>query len=149
MYDSARSRGGVYDVEVRDHNDDSGQFVTAVFPGTPASAGVARRFVQAALGRWQVDARVMECAALLTSELVTNTYRHADSEARVTVSHRAGVVRVEVHDTGEGRIQVLPLDPSHIEGRGLQIVDTLASRWGNMTSEGGTLVWFELQSTPL
>jgi anti-sigma regulatory factor (Ser/Thr protein kinase) len=149
MYDGARSRGGGYDLEVRDHEDDSGQFVTAVFPGISASAGVARRFVRAALGRWKLDARVTEHAALLTSELVTNTYRHADSEARVTVSHRSGVVRVEVHDTGEGRIQVQPLDPSRIDGRGLQIVDRLASRWGDMTSEGGTLVWFELRSTAL
>jgi two-component sensor histidine kinase len=80
----------------------------------------------------------------LTSELVTNSYRHAGSGARVTVSRRGGIVRVEVHDSGHGPIRMLPLDVEQQRGRGLRIVDAMARRWGSSTADGGTTVWFEL-----
>jgi anti-sigma regulatory factor (Ser/Thr protein kinase) len=118
--------------------------VSTVFASVPPSAGSARRFVGAALRRWDVSDAVIEVALLLTSELVTNTYRHADSDARVSVLRRPGLVRVEVHDSGEGGVQRRPLDPEQPDGRGLNIVETLAQGWGCMSSEGGTLVWFEL-----
>ncbi|HUF83586.1 MAG TPA: ATP-binding protein [Acidimicrobiia bacterium] len=118
--------------------------VSTVFPSVPPSVASARRFVEAALRRWDVDPDAADIALLLTSELVTNSYRHAARDAQVSVVHRPGVVRVEVHDTGGGRVQRRPLDPERADGRGLNIVDALATRWGSTTSESGTLVWFEL-----
>lgn len=118
--------------------------VSTVFPAVPPSASGARRFVNAALGRWDVPDDVVEIALLLTSELVTNSYRHADCDAQVSVVRRPGLVRVEVRDAGGGRVQRRALDPAQPDGRGLNIVDALAARWGSATSESGTLVWFEL-----
>jgi len=121
--------------------------VSTVFPSVPPSASGARRFVGAALQRWDIDQDVIDVALLLASELVTNTYRHAGSDARVSVLRRPDVVRVEVHDSGEGgHVRLRPLDPARPDGRGLNIVDALAARWGSMNSEGGTLVWFELST---
>ncbi len=118
--------------------------VSTIFPSVPPSAASARRFVDAALQRWDVPVDIADVAVLLTSELVTNAYRHASCDAQVSVVHRPGVVRVEVHDAGGGRVQRRPLDPGRPDGRGLNIVDALAGRWGSTTSESGTLVWFEL-----
>jgi hypothetical protein len=52
-----------------------------------------------------------------------------------------------VRDAGGGRVQRRALDPTQPDGRGLNIVDALATRWGSATSESGTLVWFELPLT--
>jgi two-component sensor histidine kinase len=121
--------------------------VSTVFPSVPPSAASARRFVDAALRRWDVEPDVVDIALLLTSELVTNSYRHAACDAQVSVVRRPDVVRVEVHDSGGGRVQRRPLDPERADGRGLNIVDAMASRWGSTTSESGTLVWFELATS--
>jgi anti-sigma regulatory factor (Ser/Thr protein kinase) len=118
--------------------------VSTVFPAVPPSASSARRFVNAALGRWDVPDHVVEIALLLTSELVTNAYLHAACDAQVSVVRRPGMVRVEVRDAGAGRVQRRALDPARPDGRGLNIVDALATQWGSATSESGTLVWFEL-----
>jgi anti-sigma regulatory factor (Ser/Thr protein kinase) len=118
--------------------------VSTVFPAVPASAAAARRFVGAALCRWEVAPDVAELARLLTSELITNACRHAGSRARVSVVQQPETVRVEVYDSGGGRVRVRHPQPEQQGGRGLHIVDTLASRWGSRASEGGTLVWFEL-----
>ena len=118
--------------------------VSTVFPSVPPSVASARRFVSAALRRWGVDPDVAEVALLLTSELVTNAYLHAACDAQVSVVRRPELVRVEVHDSGGGGVERRPLDPEVADGRGLNIVDALATRWGSQTSESGTLVWFEL-----
>ena len=47
-----------------------------VLPSTPASPGVARRFVGAALRRWDAEPSTIEAAQLLVSELVTNAVVH-------------------------------------------------------------------------
>jgi anti-sigma regulatory factor (Ser/Thr protein kinase) len=119
--------------------------VSSVFPPAAASAATARRFVGAALRRWDVRPDVAELACLLTSELITNACRHARSRARVSVVQQPEAVRVEVHDSGGGRLRVgRRPKPEQQGGRGLHIVDALASRWGSTASDEGTVVWFEL-----
>lgn len=119
--------------------------ISTVFPAVPPSVAGARQFVDSTLDRWDTPAPVVEVARLLTSELVTNSYRHARCDAQVTVVRRPDVVRVEVRDTGAGRVRRRTLDPHQPDGRGLNIVEALATHWGTTTSESGTLVWFELQ----
>jgi anti-sigma regulatory factor (Ser/Thr protein kinase) len=119
--------------------------ISTVFPALPPSVAGARQFVDRALDQWAAPPSVAEIARLLTSELVTNSYRHARCDAQVTVVRRPDLVRVEVRDAGGGRVQQRALDPVQPDGRGLNIVDALATRWGSATSESGTLVWFELQ----
>lgn len=121
--------------------------ITMRFPAVPASGGSARRFVAAALGRWGAGPRLVEVATLLTSELVTNAYRHASTAARVVVRRvgRGASVVVEVHDEGSGQLQLRPLGHESESGRGLQIVAALADRWGSGAMADGSLVWFELE----
>jgi anti-sigma regulatory factor (Ser/Thr protein kinase) len=117
---------------------------STVFPSVAPSAASARRFVAAALRRWGCPDDFIELVLLLTSELVTNAYRHAGTETRVSVRLDGDCTRVEVRDVGRGEPELQPLDTDRVDGRGLQIVDALADRWGYHSNAGGTAVWFEL-----
>jgi len=128
----------------RQRDDGPVDELTTVFPSVAPSAASARRFVAAALRRWECADDFVELVLLLTSELVTNAYRHAGTETRVSVRLDDDCARVEVHDVGRGEPELRPLDTDRVDGRGLQIVDALADRWGYQSNAGGTDVWFEL-----
>jgi anti-sigma regulatory factor (Ser/Thr protein kinase) len=86
----------------------------------------------------------LHTAMLLTSELVNNAVLHG----RGTITLRAALdenrLLVEVVDQGSGFERVLDQhDFEKIGGRGLEIVEAAASRWG--VHEGTTHVWFELE----
>ena len=83
-------------------------------------------------------------AALLTSELVTNAVLHATGPLRVSVEGGDGHVRVTVQDGTIVVPRVLDPDPESTSGRGMQLVDVLAARWGAETTTTGKSVWFEL-----
>ena len=118
--------------------------LSTVFPSVAPSAASARRFVAAALRRWECSDDFIELVLLLTSELVTNAYRHAGTETRVSVRLDHDCTRVEVRDVGRGEPELRPIDTDRVDGRGLLIVDALADRWGYHSNAGGTAVWFEL-----
>jgi anti-sigma regulatory factor (Ser/Thr protein kinase) len=87
-----------------------------------------------------------ETAILLTSELVTNALTHGESPVTVAVSWSAEHLRIEVPD----RSRSLPTPwPAQIAvddeaGRGLLLVDTLATDWGFYRTPGGKAVYFTL-----
>lgn len=93
----------------------------------------------------------VDAILLLVSELVTNAVVHAgpatgDRDIVLTVDRANGVVHVEVSD----RDPTLPVrgepasgDPA---GRGLRLVDALASDWGVIPCDGGKVVWFEVEA---
>jgi anti-sigma regulatory factor (Ser/Thr protein kinase) len=91
---------------------------------------------------------------LLTSELVTNSVRHAGDTLRgveVAITLSAQTVRLQVTDDGEGFD--IPHPPAvakeELFGRGLVIVDKLADRWGmQRLAEGKTSVWAEMGPQP-
>ena len=118
--------------------------LSTVFPSVPPSAASARRFVAAALRRWECPDDFVELVLLLTSELVTNAYRHAGSETHVSVRLDGNRACVEVRDAGGGEPELRPFDANRVDGRGLQIVEALADRWGYVSNDEGTSVWFEL-----
>lgn len=113
------------------------------FPGAEASVGHARQFTADALSAWPAAKR--DVALLMVSELATNALQHADSAFSVAIDGDRGAVRVEVSDSGDG-VPALrspaALDPS---GRGLRLVDSLASEWGvRWNDPPGKTVWFRL-----
>ncbi|WP_046468397.1 ATP-binding protein [Allosalinactinospora lopnorensis] len=120
------------------------------FPGLPNQIKYARRFVE----RQLAASPVLATATLLTSELSTNAVTHSASGSpggkfEVTVYLTSGWTRVEVRDLGsleEPRAQHRdPYDTSE-HGRGLDLVDAMAVKWGTEPrADGlGQLVWFEL-----
>jgi anti-sigma regulatory factor (Ser/Thr protein kinase) len=85
-----------------------------------------------------------DAAVLLVDECVANAVQYGGGEFHLTVKRRSGVLRVEVVD----RSPQLPIratpDAESERGRGLAIVDELASRWGADGLADGKMVWFEL-----
>ncbi|GHJ35691.1 hypothetical protein Sm713_13000 [Streptomyces sp. TS71-3] len=55
-------------------------------------------------------------------------------------------LRVEVHDTGDGRPQLRKAEEDEIRGRGLFLIDSLADDWGYGPRNGpGKSVWVEFK----
>lgn len=118
-------------------------------PGDPTAARQARRFVTQVLRAWAVHEDVVETAELCVSELVTNAVIHSGTTSSVTLQADREYVLVLVQDHG-GRGAVRrpeELDPESVSGRGLTLVDALASAWSAEHSTDGTTVWFELALT--
>ncbi|HEX9891921.1 MAG TPA: ATP-binding protein, partial [Actinomycetota bacterium] len=87
---------------------------------------------------------------LLVSELVSNSVVHgAPGEAvHLRVGIKGGVAEVEVEDAGRGSVAPSPgARPGDESGRGLQIVEMLADRWG-VASSRPTRVWFQVGAEP-
>jgi anti-sigma regulatory factor (Ser/Thr protein kinase) len=106
-------------------------------------AGQARRFTQAKLREWGLGA-LTELAELLVSELVTNALRHTDRPLQLRL-FRDRTLTVEVADSdSQTPIQRGPAEYEE-GGRGIQLVDQLARRWGSRATRQGKVVWFELE----
>jgi anti-sigma regulatory factor (Ser/Thr protein kinase) len=88
--------------------------------------------------------------ALLVSELVTNSVRHAGLSAEDAVSLQvtsgAGHVRLAVHDAGHGFVPSSPedRDPLGVGGQGLVLVAALSDTWGVDCDDSGCSVWCEV-----
>jgi anti-sigma regulatory factor (Ser/Thr protein kinase) len=116
-----------------------------LLPGDVTTPAAARRFVRAALESVEADPVVIDTAELLTDELVTNAIVHAGCKAHLFIRALKGVVRVEITDPDDRLPAMAAPDPDALNGRGLIIVNGLASAWGvERTTEGGKTVWFEL-----
>src|SRR4051812_24961655 len=101
------------------------------FPAWPESIPLAREYVSALLGG--VHPTLCQTAALLVSELATNAVRHAgagDFVVEVRAVPDGARLWVGVTDS-EALLPVLRTpDVSAESGRGIQLVSTLADRWG-------------------
>lgn len=87
---------------------------------------------------------------LLISETVTNAIRHvearADGDVELVVTHRDGVVRVEVLDDGPG-FEATPVEQTDLtSGWGLRLIERVAVRWGT-GRQPRAHVWFELSAS--
>jgi anti-sigma regulatory factor (Ser/Thr protein kinase) len=105
----------------------------------------ARRFVDRHCAAYGVGDDLRETAVLLTSEIVTNAVLHGRSGAQLLVSIEHDVLRVEVTDDNTRLPQRVSPDAHALDGRGLVIVETLATAWGAAPSGQGKRVWFELR----
>jgi len=109
-----------------------------------SSAGKARRFVDEVLSRWRCG-DLLDDVQLLVSELVTNAVIHAGSEVEIAVRLLVDSVRIEVVDRApDARLRPSSPADGDESGRGLLLVETLASAWGVEPLGGGKAVWFEV-----
>jgi anti-sigma regulatory factor (Ser/Thr protein kinase) len=118
---------------------------TILLPGDVTTPAAARRFVRTALESVEADPVLIETAELLTDELVTNAIVHAGAKSYLFIRAVRDVVRVEVTDPDERLPSMAAPDIDATGGRGLAIVNGLASAWGiERVDGGGKTVWFEL-----
>ncbi len=114
----------------------------------PASVGLARRFVHAALleaghPEW-VDA-----AELAVSEIVTNVVLHADTPANVRVMVADTHLSVEVHDFSSAAPHLKRHTVEATTGRGLELLAAVAAQHGIRWGDGvGKTVWFVIGDAP-
>ena len=119
---------------------------TAEFPADSSASPMARRALAGWLSGWEVDEDVADTAALCLSELVTNAIIHSGTTPRVTARLDAERLLVLVQDQGHRGTarRTEDHDPEDISGRGLMLVESLATAWSAEHSADGTTVWFEL-----
>ncbi|MEU0719036.1 ATP-binding protein [Streptomyces lavendulocolor] len=120
------------------------------FPSSDETPGKVRRYVREILAHDDQplgDAK-LDALLLMVSELTTNAYRYGTEPGDsmlVKVLPLLTVVRVEVHDTRRKRPQIRDESGERARGRGLHIVEALASRWGVDDRPFGKAVWVELE----
>jgi serine/threonine-protein kinase RsbW len=116
---------------------------TRTFARCAEEVPAARRFVRNVLA----DHPAAFDAELLTCELVTNAVQHATDAGQVTVGVfcRGTVVHIDVVDDGRDALPHWREADGHDEtGRGFQLVNEIAERWGFLRERAGTCVWFEI-----
>ena len=110
------------------------------------SPAEARKSLEAL--RVSFDDPVVDDAALLLSEVVTNSVRHADLDVSESIEVRIrgsrSMLHVDVIDPGPGFETKAASSPPEADGGwGLWLLDRLATRWG-VEREDRTRVWFDL-----
>ena len=124
-----------------------------LLPWAPSSLATARWHLAADLREAGLVTAVIGDAALVLSELLSNAIRHARPlpgalvqvswalcDESLTVSVRDGGGRTHPHAGHPS--------PSAVDGRGLAIVECLASTWGVQDATGGVTVWATLPALP-
>lgn len=128
----------------------SGPPAQAMFPTGPEAAHQARAYVRELLTHddvWKVSDDRLDDVLLIVSELVTNAYRYGTEPGDsllVTVLTTTETVRVEVDDPRRRRPFLRNESGERARGRGLHIVDALASRWDVDDRPFGKKVWAEV-----
>ena len=98
-------------------------------------------------------ASLADDAELLTSELVTNACQATENPITVALQCDASGFGVTVTDDDDDTVVAVPTmapDDDALSGRGLHIVDKIASDWGAVQHDAhGKSVWFRLNTTTL
>ncbi|WP_338672096.1 ATP-binding protein [Streptomyces sp. SCSIO 30461] len=117
----------------------------------PAEVGRARRWARSRLAGSGIgdDEPLAETLVLLISELVTNAVVHTGCPAVLRMlfgagESAAGTVRVEVADISACPPSPRRADREDTNGRGLELVDGLADRWGWQPEGSGKSIWCEV-----
>ncbi|MGW6852066.1 PAS domain S-box protein [Streptomyces virginiae] len=118
---------------------------TVVLDADPSSVGEGRRFLRSTLTAWgKDDEQLRETACLLVSELLSNAVRHGRGPLRLRLRQAGRELGVEVCDGSPVLPQARFAAPDAESGRGLLLVDSMASSWGTLPTAESKAVWFAL-----
>ena len=112
------------------------------FACAPQAPRLVRRFVSATLRGWGLD-ELIDDGALMAAELATNAVVHAASDVTVSLSRCTDGVHLVVADSSRA-LPSLRTGEWGRGGRGLQIVDAVADRWGYEPTSDGKDVWADI-----
>jgi anti-sigma regulatory factor (Ser/Thr protein kinase) len=107
------------------------------------SVAAARRFVTDCLGRWGLSEQADD-VELVVDELVTNAIRHSRGPVTLAIGRRLDRIVVQVQDPSSSPPAPEESDPLAESGRGLLLVEELATDWGTTPIPEGKRVWAEV-----
>ena len=114
----------------------------------PFAARTGRRWVMEVVrDSGQLPPAKAELVELLAGELLANAVIHGPRAGRIRVeaSRTGSVVRVAVRDESPELPMLKETSPTALGGRGVALVDALATRWGVDDHDAdGKTVWFVL-----
>jgi anti-anti-sigma regulatory factor/anti-sigma regulatory factor (Ser/Thr protein kinase) len=116
---------------------------------SPSVAGpAARATVVAACEAWGLG-HVTNRAELVVTELISNAIVHAKTEIELLVALREPFLHVSVADGSGAAPRLMSADSVEAEGgRGLILVEALATKWGFVPTRDGKVVWAMLRLDP-
>lgn len=122
------------------------------FTSVRRSVPRVRMQVARVLGRWGCHPEELVDAVLVVDELTSNAVRHGHVRGRLfEVELRSGPegIVVEVSDAHFGRPRPREAGETEESGRGLNLVESLSTRWGVRERPGGVgkTVWAHLPRT--
>ncbi len=81
-------------------------------------------------------------ACIVATEMVNNVVAHARTPMRVLLARLGDAISVAVRDESPAQPRFSgPVAPTAYGGRGLLLIDSVASRWGRLGLPGGKVVW--------
>ncbi len=116
-----------------------------VTPLEPDTAAIrrARKTVSDQLWAWGLSS-IVDDAELITSELVTNAIEHGGGVVELRLAALPHKVRISVIDASPATPKVTTDRGLQVGGRGLAMVEKLATDWGHEAGPDGKEVWAEL-----
>ncbi|HET9718566.1 MAG TPA: SpoIIE family protein phosphatase [Solirubrobacteraceae bacterium] len=114
-------------------------------PTDPSAVSDARRFAVGTLRDWELDDELVQDAALIATELVTNAILHGRPPIRLRLRRTARELAVEVDDGASAMPRKLRAGVEDLHGRGLDIVAQLSNRWAARPDGYGKTVWSTLR----
>ncbi|WP_309500440.1 SpoIIE family protein phosphatase [Streptomyces shenzhenensis] len=118
-----------------------GDIASWPLPHEPEAAGQARGHVRDQLAAWGLEG-LTDTTELLVSELVGNVVRHAEGPTALRML-RSRTLVCEVSDGSSSTPRIRRAAETDEGGRGLQLVATLAQRWGARYTATGKCIWTE------
>lgn len=124
----------------------TGDTPVVMLPHLSSTVASARRRLHEDLDARGVPAGVVDDAVLVLSELLSNALKHArplpSGKVKVTWEVGASAVLIQVTDGGGAtRPYAVDVSVSSLGGRGLGIVEHLATSWGVIDGDGASTVW--------
>lgn len=140
-----RSSGPADDVTVLLARMPPGPLASArtVLRPEPRQVAAGRQFTARTLACWG-QPHVAGTACLLVSEILTNAVRNARQPVSLNLYLTEREVVAEIADDCAHPPQRLAPELAEENGRGLMIVEALASTWGTRPAGAGKVVWFTL-----
>jgi anti-sigma regulatory factor (Ser/Thr protein kinase) len=111
------------------------------FPPIPEAAGQARVFLRTAAESWDLPEPVLVDCLAIVSEIVGNVVRHARTPLTLRVSYDGVAVVIAATDGAVSVPEQHSAGDASEDGRGLLIIESLATEWGWHAAVVGKTLW--------
>jgi ABC-type transporter Mla MlaB component len=124
---------------------DADQYLSLALDPVVGAARRSRELVTEACGRWDRP-ELAGPACIVITEMVNNVVAHARTPMTVLLARHGDAMSVAVRDESPVAPRFAgPVAPTSYGGRGLLLIDSVSSRWGNLELDDGKVVWAVLE----